>query len=329
LIQESDGYFYGTTTSGGSSGDGTVFKVQPFSLTVTAGNLVNYQIMALNGPTIYGASGLPGGVGVNTASGLISGTPTVGGTYNTTMIATNGSGTGSATLVITVQAPPTIANGPPPATGTVSTPYAFAYTFTGYPSPVFSVSAGALPAGLSLSSTGTITGSPTQAGTFTGTVMASNGIGSSATQGFSITILSTYSSWAALYFTAQQLSDPTVSGPNATPQNDGVINLLKYVYDINPTETMTAADMAALPVGSFTTISGQKYLCLTYRQNAFLSGYTVSLQSSPDLHNWTTVAPDLSQQLGTDPVTGDPIVRVGVNVTNSSQEFLRLSVTSP
>jgi hypothetical protein len=104
---------------------------------------------------------------------------------------------------------------------------------------------------------------------------------------------------------------------------------LKYVSDIAPARTMTAADMAALPVGSMTTVAGQKYLCLTYRQNALLSGLTINLQSSPDLRNWITVVPGLSQQTGTDPVTGDPIVQVGVNVTNLSQEFLRLNVTSP
>jgi hypothetical protein len=39
---------------------------------------------------------------VNTASGLISGTPTASGTTNTGISATNAGGTGSATLVITI-----------------------------------------------------------------------------------------------------------------------------------------------------------------------------------------------------------------------------------
>ena len=224
--------------------------------------------------------------------------------------------------------PPVITSTAPPS-GIVGTAYNFAYSATGTPAPTFSLTAGNLPSGLTLASGGALSGTPTTPGNYTGTVTATNTFSPDATQGFSITIQSTFSSWAAQYFTVQQLSDPTVSGPSAAPQNDGVSNLLKYIYDINPSHTMTAADMAALPVGSMTTISGQKYLCLTYRLNALLSGFTVSLQSSPDLHNWTTVVPDLSQQTGTDLVTGDPIMRIGVNVTTSSQEFLRLSVTSP
>jgi uncharacterized repeat protein (TIGR03803 family) len=223
---------------------------------------------------------------------------------------------------------PVITSTAPPS-GIVGTIYNFTYDATGNPSPTFSLTAGILPPGLTLGTSGVLSGMPTTSGSYTGTVTATNSVSPEATQNFSITIQSTFNSWAAQYFSVQQMSDPTVSGTSATPQNDGVINLLKYIYDINPTRTMTAADMAALPVGSMTTIAGQKYLCLTYRQNALMSGYTISLQSAPDLRTWTTVIPDLSQQIGTDPVTGDPIMRIGVNVTGSSQEFLRLSVTTP
>jgi len=62
----------------------------------------NYTITATNTPTSYNASGLPAGLTINTSTGLISGTPTVGGTYNITISATNAFGTGSATLVLQV-----------------------------------------------------------------------------------------------------------------------------------------------------------------------------------------------------------------------------------
>lgn len=66
----------------------------------------SYQIIATNSPSSYGASGLPSGLSVDTASGLISGTPITNGVSNVTITATNATGTGSDTLVITV-APPT------------------------------------------------------------------------------------------------------------------------------------------------------------------------------------------------------------------------------
>ncbi|MEY2481524.1 MAG: hypothetical protein QOK24_52 [Verrucomicrobiota bacterium] len=62
----------------------------------------SYQITATNNPTSYGASGLPQGLSVNTSSGLISGTPTVSGTFNVTISATNDGGTGTAILTITL-----------------------------------------------------------------------------------------------------------------------------------------------------------------------------------------------------------------------------------
>lgn len=68
----------------------------------TIGQSFSYQITADNSPTSYGASGLPPGLSVNTSTGLISGAPTSGGTYNATVTATNAVGTGQAALTITI-----------------------------------------------------------------------------------------------------------------------------------------------------------------------------------------------------------------------------------
>lgn len=51
-----------------------------------------YQIVAINSPTSYGASGLPAGASVNTSTGYISGRLTGSGTVSSTMTATNGVG---------------------------------------------------------------------------------------------------------------------------------------------------------------------------------------------------------------------------------------------
>ena len=72
----------------------------------TAGVAVSYQITASNTPTSFGASGLPNGLSVNTATGLISGTTTVAGSYPVTLSATNSVGTGTATLTLTIQRRP-------------------------------------------------------------------------------------------------------------------------------------------------------------------------------------------------------------------------------
>ena len=60
------------------------------------------QITAANQPASYGATGLPGGLTVDPATGLISGIPTAAGTYSATLTVANDYGSGSATLAITI-----------------------------------------------------------------------------------------------------------------------------------------------------------------------------------------------------------------------------------
>ena len=70
------------------------------------GQAFSYQITASNSPVNYGASGLPPGVSVNTSTGLVSGTPTIAGTYTTTVMATNAGGTGSKGVTISIAGDP-------------------------------------------------------------------------------------------------------------------------------------------------------------------------------------------------------------------------------
>jgi hypothetical protein len=80
------------------------------SVTGTVGTAITpYQITASNNPTSYGATGLPAWASVNTATGVIIGTPTAAGTSSVTISATNASGTGTATLTLTVRTLPSAA----------------------------------------------------------------------------------------------------------------------------------------------------------------------------------------------------------------------------
>jgi hypothetical protein len=62
-----------------------------------------YSIRATGSPTSYGATGLPTGLTVNTATGVISGSVATAGTYPITISATNIIGPSTATLTLTVR----------------------------------------------------------------------------------------------------------------------------------------------------------------------------------------------------------------------------------
>ena len=70
------------------------------------GSPFTYTITATNSPTSYNATGLPAGLSINTTTGVISGTPTVTGSFNITITATNGIGSDNETLVLTLGAGP-------------------------------------------------------------------------------------------------------------------------------------------------------------------------------------------------------------------------------
>ena len=143
----------------------------PFHFTFTASGMP--------APTYALASGaLPHGLSLG-PDGVLAGTPDQAGTFTFTVEAANSAGSATAgPFTITVQAPPTVTSGDPPP-GVVGTSYHFAFTASGTPAPTFAITAGALPPGLSLDlDSGALFGSPTDAGTYTFSVSATNAAGS-------------------------------------------------------------------------------------------------------------------------------------------------------
>ena len=138
-----------------------------------------YQIVASNTPTVYGASGLPAGLTINSATGAISGAPTAAGTSSISIIATNPFGSNTATLTLVVTLPVPVITSPVTVTGAVD--LAFNYQILARYSPT-AYSASALPAGLVFNSTtGAISGTPTAQGTTSVTVTATNVTGTGST----------------------------------------------------------------------------------------------------------------------------------------------------
>jgi hypothetical protein len=183
----------------------------------------NYQIAADNSPTWYSASGLPSGLSCNGTNGLISGTPTQTGTFSIHVEARNLRGTASATSSFT------IADGAitsePSAQGVIGGP--FSYQIAANNSPTW-YSASGLPSGLSCNgNNGSISGTPTQTGTFSVHVEARNLHGTAA---------------ATIFFT---IADGAITSPTSA---QGVIGV-PFSYQIAANNSPTWYSASGLPSG--------------------------------------------------------------------------------
>lgn len=154
---------------------------------------VNYQsqqMTAANGtlPYTWAASGLPTGLTIS-AAGLISGRPTTAGSFQPDVTVTDAAGA-SATISynVTINGPPSIGAVPP--NGEVSRPYNYTLQPSGGTPPYrWAITAGALPAGLSLNTTnGVISGTPTTVGSPSVTIRITDHAGATATRTFNLTI---------------------------------------------------------------------------------------------------------------------------------------------
>jgi hypothetical protein len=135
------------------------------------------------------AGSLPPGVTLGASTGLLSGTPTTAGSYSFTVKVTDHSGlTATEPVSLAVIAGPSLSFPAPPA-GWTNTVYSDTLTESGGTSPfTWSVSAGSLPAGISLSANGTLSGTPTATGTSSFTVKVTDANSQSATQATSISV---------------------------------------------------------------------------------------------------------------------------------------------
>ena len=133
------------------------------------------------------AGALPTGLTLNATTGVLSGTPTAVGRSPARSPPATPPAAPRRRFDIVVDQKSAFSNGPP-GTGTNGTAYTFQYTAAGTPAPSFSLGSAALPSGLTLSSAGLITGTPTVGGTFTESVVAGNGVGANVTQNFTLTI---------------------------------------------------------------------------------------------------------------------------------------------
>ena len=164
---------------------GTMAITSPASATGSVGSPFSFLVTAVNSPTGFTASTLPAGLTFDTTTGLLSGTPTAGGTTSVNLQTTGAGSPGSQILKVTIGAP---AAGSPVITSALNLTVSSAnpavnYTITATNGPT-SFACTNLPSGLSVNgTTGVISGTLkfVNPGVREFTITAKNATGSSST----------------------------------------------------------------------------------------------------------------------------------------------------
>jgi hypothetical protein len=204
--------------------------------TVNQGSTFVYQLAATGTPTpTYGLSSGPSGMVVNSATGLLTWTPTTKqlGTQTIRVKATNSAGSSSQTFHITVTnyvAP--VVTTPSGLTATAGAAFSYQMVATaGNPAPVFSLATA--PAGMTITPTGLISWNPTssQMGAQAVSVLASN-IQGSVNSSFSVSVVPDTVAPVAPYLTIGPVTavDSLPLSWSGATDNVGVVAYNIYTY---------------------------------------------------------------------------------------------------
>ncbi len=170
------------------------FRTQPALPGAAIGTDYSQKLEVAGGtpPLTWSAAGaLPPGITLDSQSGALSGKPTTAGNFTFSIEVRDGSGqTASRTFSMTVASGLTIASPSPLPAAAANTAYSYSFAaLAGVPPYTWSVSAGALPAGLTLNaSTGVLSGTPTASGTQNFTIQVTDNSKASVTKQFTLTV---------------------------------------------------------------------------------------------------------------------------------------------
>ena len=122
-----------------------------------------------------------------------------------------------------------------------------------------------------------------------------------------------YQAWIEAHFNKEQRSDPEISGPLVDLLGDGLSNLFKYAFDLDPWQPVS--DPLLRPK------AGSEHLSMTYRRDVTRSDLTIQAEVSRDLVTWSAseVTESVIEREG-----NVEVVEVKMSIDAEYRRFLRL-----
>lgn len=202
------------------------------------------------------AGSLPKGMTFDTATGALTGTPTVWGTFNISVRAQDSStgpgapfsATNNYTLVVN---PPSISLAPSTLpNGKTGVNYSQTMVATGGVGPyTFAITSGALPNGLTLSDAGVLSGAPTQAGAYSFTITATDHQSFNGAQAY--TLIINQAAPVAVNDAAATLANQAVTIPVIFNDGGPITSIAVTSAPLHGTVTVNGLNAVYTPAANF------------------------------------------------------------------------------
>ncbi|CAD7730939.1 hypothetical protein LMG31884_45510 [Xanthomonas hydrangeae] len=263
------------------------------------------------------AGALPNGVVLDAATGGLSGTPTLSGTFNFTLTATDSTPSPAAqasrSYAVTIAAATLVLAQPtlPPATR--GSAYNQVLTASGGVAPYrYSIASGTLPAGLTLASDGTLSGTPTTQGTSSFTIAVADAGNASATQAYSFTVSD--AAPVAVADVAATMSDAAVSVAVTANDTGNIASIGIATAPTNGTAVVNGLELVYTPAAGFVGTDAVSYTVTGNGGTSAPATLTITVNARPVAVSVTAAAvPGEAQQIDlTRNATGGPFVAAAV-----------------